>query len=231
MSNSDSTLTRDRIIRRAFKRVGLDSPSTTEMADGAEVLSDVIAELDPEGKHLWTISNTESKLTLVSGQRSYAVGTGAANIPNYIQAIQSIVIEDGVGSRTPLRLIDKNESLTTWELQNSSVGDPYLAYLEIASDPADQKLHFFPTPSAALTIKFTYQRMLYDMDAASDTPDLLRSMRLSLIKILAMELAPDFGMPDTSRQILVAEGEQAKRKIKEHNHEQVDPVSVVAKYY
>jgi hypothetical protein len=223
-------LTRERIIRRAFSRIGVDSPSTSEKAVAAEVLDDVIAEQDPEGRWLWTISNTETSLTLTSGTRSYSVGTGSGQIPSYIQNLQTCVIERAVTDRLPLQIISKSESIDNYELETET-GEPYMVYLERAADPADQKLHFLPTPDSAYTIKFTYQRMLYDFDSASSNPDVLRSMRLGLIKILSHELAPSFGVSLNERQILMGEADLAKALFKKHNSERKSETPAIAEYF
>lgn len=229
MPNSDSTLTRDRILRRAFARVGYDSPSTSELATGAEILNDVCADLDPQGRWLWTISNTESTFTTVANQRAYSVGVGASNIQNYILELQTMVIVRGT-SRDEIRIIGKNESIESYELETTS-GEPYLAHLKVTPDPANQTIILLPTPDAAYTINYTFQRMIYDFDSANDTPDFPRSMRLDLIKILAAELAPEFGATMQDRQALFAEAELAKKMMKAKNKERKDATRVCAQYF
>lgn len=231
MADSNSTITRDQLIRAAFRRIGMDSPSVNEKALGAERLNDVVAELDPEGRWLWAISPTETSLTLVVGTRSYAVGSPPTGIAPYIQSLETVVIYRGGGTqRIPLRIIPYSELLASCELETTS-GEPYMVALEVTADPANQKLHFLPTPSVADTIKYTFQRMLYDFDAASDAPDFKRSMRLSLIKILASELAPDYGVPSGDRQLLLVEADAAKRKMLSHNAQRTTPTRVVADYF
>ncbi len=230
MSDSSSLLTRERIISRAYGLCGIDSVSVDEGALGAEVLNDLIAEIDGQGEWLWAISNTEHALTTVASQRSYAVGTTTTTIPNYIQCIPSADVYVSATSRNPLRMIGKDEALTTFELQSTG-GEPYMAYLELAANPANQKLHLFPTPNAAYTIRFPYQRMLYDMGLATDRPDVLRAMRLSLIKALAGELSPYAGVALDARQLLIAQGQAARTDIKSLNSEKKDTTPVCAEYF
>lgn len=230
MSDSSSLLTRERIIARAYGLCGLDSVSVEEGALGTEVLNDVIAQLDGQGTWLWTISPTEYSLSTISGQREYLVGTGSTEIPNYIQSlVPTPVVYRSVNSRTPIRIIGKDEALTTPELESSG-GEPYLIYLEIAPNPSDQVIHLFPTPDSAYTIKFPYQRMLYDLDLATDKADVLRSMRLDLIKVLAGELTPYAGVALDQRQLLMASAEMARTAIKALNREKKDTVPTCAEY-
>jgi hypothetical protein len=229
MPDSNSDITRDQLVRAAFRRIGMDSPSVNEKALGAERLNDVVAELDPEGRWLWAISPTETSLTLVVGTRSYGVASPPTGIAPYIQSIETAVISRGT-QRIPLRIIPHSELLSSYELETTS-GEPYMVALEVTADPADQKLHFLPAPSIADTIKYTFQRMLYDFDSASDAPDFKRSMRLSLIKILASELAPDYGVPLSDRQLLLVEADAAKRKMLAHNTQKTTATRVVAEYF
>lgn len=231
MADSNSTLTRSQIIERAFRRFGVDSPSTNESALAAELLNDIVAELDPKGRWFWAISNTESTLTLTSGTGSYSVGTGADEIQNYISSLETVVLERSANQRIPLRIIPKTESLSSYEHERTS-GEPYMVHLEVAADPANQKIRFLPIPDSDYTIKYTYKRMLYDFTAASDNPDLMRSMRLGLIKILSAELAPEYGVPMAERQMLLAESEQAKHLFVAHNSEDgVTATPVCADYF
>lgn len=443
MPNSDSTATRQSIIERALRRINIDSPSTDESALGAEVLNDVVAELDPEGRWLWAISNTEETLYTIAGQRSYPVrtfgyasltsasqisilssvlstsysndwtisfwcrlrsidfvqvdnlsagrglqivmsgdgnsfitlahdgtnyiqlstdfdfsdfewhhvavsnsGTGLASaltlyidgaavttttvidnlagqsstssnpwlltgndtgrlcqlgiysevitanevadiyaqrlnvetdlttlstgegdrevlthyyplasdsvdviaavngtdtsvtyvtdttsghgIAPFIQSLETMFWVNGT-TRNPIEIIDKTRSLTTYELETT--GQPYLAYLEIAANPEDQKLHFLPTPSAIYQMNYAYQRMLYDFDSASDEPDVRRSMRLSLIKVLANELASEMGVPQALRQDVMLEAQSARLKLRADNSERAKKTPVIGTYF
>jgi hypothetical protein len=221
MPNSNSTNTRTELIQAAFRRIGMDNPSTNEIGLAVGTLNDLVAELDPEGRWLWAISNTETELTLVAGTRSYSVGTAPTGIASGILNLETVVLYRSSGAqRIPLKIIDKTESINSFELETTS-GEPYLVYLETAPNAADQKIHFLPTPSTADTVKYTFQRSLYDFDSASDTPDFKRSMRLSLQKILSYELSPQYGVPAGERQLLALESAEARRKLFAHNSEKV----------
>lgn len=229
MPDSNSSTTRELLIRDAFSSIGMDDPSTDEKAKGARKLNDIMAEIDPAGKWLWKISPTETSLSLVAGTRSYAVGTPPAGIPTYIQDLVTCVISRGT-QRIPLRIIPHSELLESFELETSS-GEPYMVALEVTADPADQKLHFLPTPATSDTVKFSYQQMLYDLDAASDAPDVKRSMRLSLEKMLKAELAPHYGVPFMEQQAFKAEAKEAKKNILAFNSQKVSPTRTQGEYY
>ena len=227
MPNSDSTITRTELLRGSFRQIGMDEPSVDDLAIGVGILNDLVAELDGEGRWLWTIDHTESTLLLIASQREYEVGVGASQIPAYIQSLETAVLGT---SRKPLRIIGKTEATTSFELETTS-GEPYLIHLEVAADPANQKLILLPTPSTAETVYFTYQRMLYDLDAGSDNPDVKRSMRRGLKFILAADLAAEFGCPLDKRQFIEAKALDARKLLRRHNEQKADPTRAVPEYF
>lgn len=210
MSDSNATITRTKLIQRAFRRIGIDSPSTNELGLGVELLNDIIKELDEEGRFLHAVSNTPSTLALVSGQASYDVASDG--IPSYMLSLERVEIVRGEGTLEPIRIIDKSESISTYEREGTTGGDPHMVYLERQPNMANQKIWFYPTPSAAVNIQIYFRRPLYDFDNASDNPDVPQSWNQKLVKRLAYELAPEYGVPLAERQLIKAECDEAMKK-------------------
>lgn len=229
MPDSNATITRNELIARAFRRIGIDSPSTNETALAASLLNDVVREIDAEGRWLWTVSNTPSELTLVASQQAYTVGTGASNIAAYIMALERMEIVQGT-SLIPLRVLDKTESITTWE-REATTGEPYLVYLERAPLNSSNRILFYPTPDSAYEIQYYYRRRLYDFDAAGDNPDFPQEWNQKLVRRLSYELSPEYGIPLAERQLLLAEAQEAMRMGKAANADKAHPVNVNACYF
>ena len=227
MPNSDAKLTRTQIINLAFKQIGNTNPSADESAEAVTVLNAKIKELDEDGRWLWSVSNTESTLTTVSSQRSYATGATATTITTGILELESVQLLSG-SNYTPIDIISKTDSLTTYEREGTA--EPYLAYLETAPLLADQKLHLFPTPNAAYTLKYTYRRRLYDFDSATDTADFPAGWDLKLVKILAAELSTLY-LPLSEASGHLTLGKDSEERGRAANSEKYTPTRQVAEYF
>jgi hypothetical protein len=203
VSDSNATITRSELIARAFRRIGLDSPSTNELALAVPILNDVMRELDPECRFLHAISNTPSSLTLSNGTDSYLAGSGAAFIPLYTHALERAELVMNSPPYTPLLILSKDDWFNS--AFRGTSGQPLQCYLERAANTANSKLWFAPTPNATFTANLYVRRMLYDFDNASDNPDVPASWNLRLVKRLAYELSPDYGVSLMERQLIKAE--------------------------
>jgi hypothetical protein len=205
--NSDFSVSRDEIIRAAFRRIGIRTTTPDHLSIGAFSLNLAIAELDDEGRFGWTHSPTESTITLANGTRTYTVGVGASNIPDYMLKLETFSLL--IGSRyVPLDIITRNEAVETWLREGT--GQPIAVYLECKADPTDNVLHVFQTPNSAYTGKFTYRRMVYDFDGANDKLDFPVKWGRAVILATAEILAGDYGAPDLAD--IVAQKTQAVDK-------------------
>jgi hypothetical protein len=211
MPNSDHTITKDRLVRRALRRLGSRNPDTGEIAEASEVLEDVVKELDVQGKWLWTIAVTETTLNTVAGTRIYTVGTVPVGLPTDMLDIDKMWLLDGT-SYSPIDKIEHDEATSTYEREGT--GRPHKFYFERATNSANHKLHLFQTPDAAYVVKYTYRRRLYDFDNSSANPDFPTDSINSLVKILSSELSNDYAIPLAERQWLKAEAVEARLLMK-----------------
>lgn len=223
-----TTTTRNTIISRAFRRIGMDSPTTEDVANAADLLRMVCYALDPIGRWLWKIANAETTLTLVPGQRIY---TSAHGLPTDIYALEpdAAFLIRGT-SRIPLRVISKREAITTFELETTT-GEPYMVHLEQAANPANNKLHFLPTPAAADTVGFTYQARIVPFASASASPDVPPELEMDLVKILAAELGPEYGYAAEMQQQLEVLADLARRRMISNNKERVSATPAQGVYF
>lgn len=228
MPTSTSTITRTELIRRAFRRIGVRNPSTQAQADAVALLNDIVKGIDRRGRWLWTVSNTETNLTLVNGTRSYGAATPPTGIQSDILELENVELYIGT-SYVPIDIVDKTESLTTFEREGT--GQPVKVHLAQAPELDDQRMHFFPTPNAAFTAKYTYRRPLYVFTNASDNPDFPQEWNIPLAKVLSSELAPEFGVPLNERVLLTNDANQALKDMGAAAADPAPPQTQVSIYY
>lgn len=205
MPDSDFKPTREEMIRAAFRRCGIQNPSTVQMAVGLFSFQLVIKDLDPEAKHIWTRSLTPHSLTTVAAQSSYATGATATTIPLYIQEIDKAFLYRS-SQHEPLDVYELEEAQDTY--LKDDTGEPVAVALEKFPNPADQKLWVYPTPNAAFTIKLLFQRKLYDADEAAGNPDFPGHWYRAVILCVAEVLGGDYGAPDLAN--IVAQADKAR---------------------
>ncbi len=229
MPNSDANITRTELILDSMARLGVTSPSNEEKAQAVRILNAKIKEIDEQGRWLWAISNTETTLDIVAGTSIYTVGTPPSGIASGILELEQFQFLIGTNYQ-PVDIISKTESISTYERESSSSGDPIFVHLEEAADLADQRLILYPTPNAARTGKYIYRRRLYDFDNASDNPDFPLGWNIKLQKILAGELAIYY-LPEDRAQVHIAIGESEMAKARAANESKQGTVAQVAHYF
>lgn len=222
------TATRNSILSRGFRRIGIDAPSADDLASGADLLNLVMASLDPEGRWKWTLSQTAATFQAVSGQRIY---TSADGIPTDIVDIEpdSAALLRGT-SRIPLTVISSTEALSTFELETES-GEPYMLRLEKAPDAANNRIVLLPTPSGADTVSFAYQRELLRFASGSQTADVPEWAVLDLVTVFAYRLAPEHGYVGQEYMLLKGEADEAVRKLRANNREKTTSRPVSGVYF
>jgi len=205
-TTADFDVTRDQLVDLGLSLVGVSSPSQTDRTLANLLLNSLLRNLDKRGDWLWTIDQTETTLTLISGQSEYLAGTGASLISPNISKLEYAAVYIG-SDHEELVILNTKEALRTY-LRDESNGQPEAVHLETAKLLADQKMQFFPTPNSAYSVRYTYRRPLYDFDGATNNPDFPAGFVLPLQKLLASEHAPHYGLPLPERQLLSAEGMQ-----------------------
>lgn len=228
-TTSDFTYTRNELIEMALSAIGVTEPSNDEYALSTKVLNSMIRHMDAKGQWAWAIDNTESTLTLVSGQQEYVTGTGASNIATNILRLEKAALLINT-DREPLIILSKRESLKT-PLQDESNSQPVEVYLEKSALRANNVLIFYPTPNSAYTVKYQYRRPLFDFDLPTDNPDFPQDWFLPVQKILAYELSSHFGKPLTERQLLKADADQAMMESENFNDDEPSYVTLKTEYF
>lgn len=230
MANTDFTIDRTEIVTRALKRIGNANPSTADLADAVNSLNIVTKEIDPRGRWLWKITAVETQLDIVTAQTVYPVGLGPpSGIANDIWRLERFDLEKGVRNFTPLLIVDKTRSLTSFERE--SQGEPFEVNLERTPKPEDQRIIIRPEPSGPFTAKYTYQKRILDFDSSTDEPDFPQEWINPLILMLAADLSDEYGLPLPERQWLRAEADRKFKEAKAANAENFDFIRAHAEYF
>lgn len=233
MATNDYNLTRIEIVKAALRRLGNTRPDATAISQATEALLLLTREIDEEGRWYFAISNTETSLTLVTSQRSYATGATATTIATNIVDLENVQIYTGSAPSIvydpPMRLLSKDEALATWNREGT--GRPYECYLEKGLTAAAHKLHFFPTPDSAYTVKYNYQRSLAEQDSSTDSPDVPLHAVNMLKKRLSHELSAEYGVDPNVYQILKNESDEAWARFLARNSEKVSPTTIRTEFF
>ena len=221
-----TTYTQNRLTieKRALRRLGVTNPSATELANTTEAFQALIKKLSALAPWIWNISNTASSFSTVAAQRTYSAASSEIAID--IWDIEHIEIDRG-GTYQPIDLIDKTDSLTTYEREGT--GEPYLAYFERATLPGSSKLHLFPTPSAVLTINYTYQKVMSDIGNTTDSVDFPQAALTDLSILLAADIADEYGAPNLGDW--VSRAQLAQRDIITLNYQNIKKKTVTSEYF
>jgi hypothetical protein len=204
-TTSDFTYTRNELIEMALSTIGVTEPSNDEYALASKVLNAMVRHLDAKGQWLWAIDNTESTLTLVSGQQEYVTGALATTIsPSILKLEKAALLINS--DREPLTILTKRESIKT-PLMDESNSQPVAVYLERAALRSNNVMLFYPTPNSAYTVKYNFRRPLFDFDGPTNNPDFPQDWFMPITKMLAYELSSHYGKPLAERQLLKADAD------------------------
>lgn len=205
-SNSTNfTVTRDDIIKRALRLLGVvaqgETPTTDQVTEAAFALNMLAKAWQADGMPLWAIKQTS--ITLVNGQRDYTIGIGQAiDIPKPLKVYEAFNRSSTSNVDIPMRPLTKQEYNLLGN--KSSSGNPIQYYYD--PQRVFGTLSFFPVPTsaeaAANTVVITYQRPFEDFDSAVDEPDFPQEWFDALSYGLACRLAPEYGIPPTDRKTL-----------------------------
>lgn len=206
------TLTRDQIIQEALElTASIDLGATIPaevVASCARTLNLYIKAWQVKGLFLHTYQ--PATLTLVSAQEAYLLGPGgtAYDMPaGTVPIIRPLKITDVrmSGTETPLTRISMDDYMGL-TLKTSS-GPPS----QYAFDPQldNAVMYVWPSPSAADTVLFNYQRPVDDFTTDSDTATMPVDWLQAFTLGLAYHIAPKRMVPIQEQKALQARYEEA----------------------
>lgn len=196
-ASTDYSLSRDNIIYRALRVLGVTSqgetPTATQISEAAIAFNGLVKALIADGMPLWAIK--DSTITLTGSTRSYRMGTGqTTNIPKPLKVLNAYYRNTTTNIDVPLVIISRDEYN---RLSSKFVeGTPSQVFFDPQRVYTDMFVYPVPTTAfaAANSIIITYQRPFEDFDASTDEPDFPQEWFDALTYLLADRLAPEYGV-------------------------------------
>lgn len=213
-TSGDTTwqLQRDSIIKAALRKVNAlfegQTPTTEQINTGAEALNALVTSWRADGMPVWAMK--KFTFSTVAGQQDYTIGVGQSlNTPMPLKVTEAVRINNISGNRVPLNIYTDYDFKL---LPNPSQGTPVQIYYQPLSTYGTLRLWPIPDTNFATnsTIEITYQRPFEDFDNATDEPDFPSYWTRALIYGLAVDLAPENGLPLRDRTELRAEAKEIK---------------------
>ena len=204
-------LTRNQIIEAAHRKLGVVAEGQTLSAEnytnGALALNALLAEFRTLGMPLW--ARQSYTLTLVASTSTYNIGSGqTVNTPYPLKILQAYRNDTSSTSKIEMDVIaDYNFNM----LPSNSSGAP----IQLSYTPRVNYgvIKIWPTPDSTAasgsTVTIVYQRPMEYTASATDTMDLPEEWYKALIFQLAVDLAPEWGIPLPDRQKLEAQADKA----------------------
>lgn len=164
---------------------------------GLRIIQRIIAKLSTRRVMMYTIA--QRPFTLTANVRDYTLGpTGTLGVgvqtrPVFVEEVRVA----GVGSQqeSPLTLVDPVgwAGIRDKGATNSALGLPQLVWPEYSYP--NLGLHFWPIPSAAITVTLGTWELLQNFLTLFDTINLPFGYEELLFQLMAIEWAPYFDMP------------------------------------
>lgn len=182
------SITRDNIIEAALRRAGVlaagNTPSSSELADAAEVLNAIVKSYDAAPWFKWFIKSEPLSFNTTNGTESYILSPQA-------MWVESMVVKEST-LFSPLTLLTVGEYAHI-QSRGVRVGIPTHAF--ISTDNETPKAFLYPVPNAVFTVNYWIRRKADIFDNSSDTGDFPPEWYHVLIWKLALELAFEYGRP------------------------------------
>lgn len=208
MSTSGSTdfsVSRDDIIKGALRALSViasgETPSASEITDGAEALNIMCKGWQAEDIGLWLIDT--GTITLVADQQSYTIGTGGdLAVTKPLDIVEARFYNATAETETRMFRMSRQEY---YDLPSkASEGTPTQYYPDRQLD----LIHMYIWPvwddTTSDTIKVSVKTEVEDFDATSNTPDFPKEWYRALKFNLALEIAPEYGIEPTQNLMRLA---------------------------
>lgn len=207
-NSTDFSVTRDDIIKRALRLLGVlaqgETPTTDQVTEAAFALNLLVKAFEADGMPLWAIK--QRAVTLVAGQSAYTLSS-----PKPLKVLQAWNRNTSSNIDIPMRILTRQEYNILGN--KTTQGNPIQAFYNPNRD--DGTLTLFPTPSstdaAQQQVYIVYQAPFEDFDASTDNPDFPQEWYDAVCYALATRLAPEYGLNPTDRKMLFEEARLIKQ--------------------
>lgn len=211
-SSIDFSLTAGDIIEEARRKLGIHADEeplqAQELTTGLRTLNMMLKAWQADGVMCWTFA--EGTITLVASDADYVIGSGGSftTVPFDITSMR--ITRSSID--LPMQRMSREDY---YNLPNkTSTGYPTQFYYDRQRNGGT--LFVWPAPDAtAGTLKFTYRRIIMDLDASADDFDIPQEWYEAITYNLAVRLAPGVGVVGTEEFKLVkAEADRAYQVVK-----------------
>lgn len=213
VSNStDFALSAVQIVEEARSLLGVHADEEPleahELSKGLRALNMMLKEWQAEGVYVSTY--TEGTHVLTEGDYDIAFGAGG-DVVTVPFEITDMRINRG-GTDLPMHEMSRQDYYAL--PRKDTKGYPTQWYYD--RQRANGTLHVWPAPDATGgTLRFTYRRVVMDLDASGDDLDLPQEWQQAVIYNLAKKLMPRYGGAGTPEgQLVLAEAERSYMVVK-----------------
>lgn len=193
------------IITAAFKKVGIDSPSSAQTASALISLNNMIS-LD--GADFIVHCLTDESASLVEGTSSYTWGTAGTLLTTARPlSIEHCYLRNSEGTDIPVRVLSAQEYNTIYDKDISA--QPSALYF--LPEYAAAKIIFNTEPDYAYTVYFSTWKNFTEFTDTTTTVSMPNEYKAYLVYNLAVSLAEDwdrvvsktlYGMANNSKEII-----------------------------
>ena len=220
------TLTRDGLIKRTLLLLGVISAdqtvAATEYTNAGEVLNLMLKAWQADGMQLWQV--TGKSITPVKGQATYTIGPAGGVVVTGKPVALLEAYRRNTAEVSDIALIRQSRT-QYWELNDKDMeGTPTQYYWDIQQGVGANDLLVWPTPDQDFvdnnTIEILYQAPFDDMTISTSNLAFPQEWELAVVYGLAVILAPEYGLPLSSRQLLRSEAKEEKQRVLDWDQEQ-----------
>lgn len=210
----DFILTRNELIARAFRKLGVLAPGQTltadQLAQGLESLNAVVQ--DWTNDHIFLFTQEAKTRVLIPTQPKVSL-----NIDGLID-IDCVKLREDEDTALERILFEDYMSI----LSKDDAGDP-VCY---AVDYRTMSVYLYPTPTTADTLYFRAIKKLSDWDEAAGSGDFSAAWQQAITYAVAADLAPEYSIPPGEQDRLERRALAYYRKAKGNDVEREDSSTV-----
>jgi len=211
MSNYTYTVTRDEIIKRALRLIGVvaqgETPTAVQIDEAAQALNGLVLAWQADGMPLWAIKIPN--MPLIAGKRQYEFGTTQVppevGVPKPLKVLQAWYHNSTSNVDVPMRIVTEQQYNM---LGNKTIqGLPIQIWYQPKKDTGTLTVYQVPDSYTEqnITLGFVYQAPFSTFDASTDVPDFPQEWYDAVTYGLATRLAPEYGVPAADRKTLFQE--------------------------
>lgn len=192
-------LTRDQIITRALRTIGVlgegKVANSDQLSEAADALGPLVQEFQTLGMPLW--KRTDLNISLQNGVQTYTLGVGQSiNVPFPLKISQAVLQQDNTSSKIDVEIKAKQDfNLLPSASTGTVVSMTYQPLINYGI------ITVWPIPNSdTQTLTITYQEPFDIFNAGTDTADFPQEWQNALIYQLALLLSDQYGLPIQDKQ-------------------------------